>query len=84
MRTDSGQRERERHQVTAGTVHRSVSIKSLKWQLALKWIPGWSRVGSHVELMTPLRPRLPKRCSSGRGAEGRHQIKEVFVPVMFL
>lgn len=40
--------------VLAGSVHCSVSIESLKWQLALKLVPDWSQVGSHVELMMQL------------------------------
>lgn len=34
--------------------HCSVSIKSLKWQLALRLVPDWSQVGRHVELMMQL------------------------------
>lgn len=34
--------------------HCSVSIKSFKWQLALRLVPDWSQVGRHVELMMQL------------------------------
>lgn len=81
-----GQRERGRHRVAAGTVHRSVSIKSLKWQLALKWIPGWSRVGSHVELMMQVWPRLPKQvpAAAGRRAtSNKRGVRPCYVSLIF-
>lgn len=62
--------------------HPSVSIKSLKRQLALKLIPDWSRVGSHVEPAMQLWAAAP-RAGSLR-AEGWLQIKEPLVPVTFL
>ena len=63
-----------------GAVHFSRSIKSLKRQLALKLIPDWSQVGSHVELMMQLCALVPQTVllaevcwgggRDGEGAEG--------------
>lgn len=77
-----------------GAVHFSRSIKSLKRQLALKLIPDWSQVGSHVELMMQLCALVPQTVllaevcwggGQGWGGSGRGQlqIKEVLVHVMF-
>lgn len=62
-------------EASPGTVHYSVSIKSLKWQVALKLIPDWSQVGSHVEVMMQLWAVVPQTAftaaAGGEGVRGR-------------
>ena len=75
--------------VLAGSVHCSVSIELLKWQLALKLVPDWSQVGSHVELMMQLMVVFSQTvfiAAVGRAGEGggeQHQIKEVLAMLCF-
>lgn len=87
VRSLSGQCEPGRHPVSVGAAHRSVSIKSLKWQLALKLIPDWSRVGSHVELMMQLRAAAPQvllERQRGRGAtSNKRGFRPCYVSLIF-
>lgn len=64
---------------------RSVSIKSLKWQLALKLIPDWSRVGSHVELMMQLRAAAPPAVleRGGGAASNKRGFRPCYVSLIF-